>query len=478
MKVVMAQIAPVLGDIEKNLQKMLDIIKMGKENQADLVVFPQYSLYGAKPLGLLAFQDFQDKINSSLIQLASASKDIKVVLGGYSEDFLADNDIILFENSQMRRANSSLNFSIKNKPFLCQIGQNLQDFEGFFVDITASHFAYDDNEKKYPSNTIRVNLSGVADNLIYEGASFIKINNEEIFKAHSFEEDVILVDTSNSLKNTSPILPIEERIIEAIKLGLKNYCETLGFKKIILGLSGGIDSALSAYFAVAVLGAENVLGITMPSKYSSSGSVTDSEVLASNLSMEMKNIPIVNIVDSYKNTLGDVVSGLAEENIQARIRGDILMSYSNRYGYLLLSTGNKSECAVGYCTLYGDMCGGLNLIADLPKTLVWRVSRYINKDEEIIPWAIINKAPSAELREGQKDQDSLPEYDILDSIVDDFVSYKKSFSEIVEKYPDVGADILKKIKNAEYKRRQATLGLVLSKEPFEENNIPLTQKFF
>lgn len=271
---------------------------------------------------------------------------------------------------------------------------------------------------------------------------------------------------------------MEEKIILAIKLALKNYCEKLGFNKVVLGLSGGIDSAISAYFATEVLGAQNVVGITMPSEFSSKGSVSDSEKLAENLGIKIENISIAPLVESYKRTLGDVISGIAQENIQARIRGDILMSYSNRYGHLLLSTGNKSESAVGYCTLYGDMCGGLNLISDLPKTLVWQVARYINKEKEIIPWAIINKAPSAELRHNQKDQDSLPDYEVLDDIINDFIKEKKSVSTIEKKYSkELVQDVFKKIKNAEYKRYQATLGVVLSCEPFELNALPITQKF-
>ena len=478
MKFVLAQIAPELGEIDKNLKKILEIIQNAKKNNVDLVIFPQHSLYGAKPLSLISFQSFRDKVNDALSVIKSETRDIAVIIGGYSGDFLFEDNIILFENCNQQNKNNCLDFSLKNESFSAIIGKKHPNLDKISIDITAKHFCYDALNDESGANILRTNLAGVSENLVFEGASFIKINNKKVLQAKSFREDILAYDTASPCNYSIKKISMEEKIILAIKLALKNYCEKLGFNKVVLGLSGGIDSAISAYFATEVLGAQNVVGITMPSEFSSKGSVSDSEKLAENLGIKIENISIAPLVESYKRTLGDVISGIVQENIQARIRGDILMSYSNRYGHLLLSTGNKSESAVGYCTLYGDMCGGLNLISDLPKTLVWQVARYINKEKEIIPWAIINKAPSAELRHNQKDQDSLPDYEVLDDIINDFIKEKKSVSTIEKKYSkELVQDVFKKIKNAEYKRYQATLGVVLSCEPFELNALPITQKF-
>jgi NAD+ synthase (glutamine-hydrolysing) len=249
---------------------------------------------------------------------------------------------------------------------------------------------------------------------------------------------------------------------------------------VILGLSGGIDSALTAYLAKEALGAQNVLGITMPSKYSSTGSVKDSEDLAKNLGIEFKNISIAPMFETFKEQLGEeVITGLAEENLQARLRSNILMAYSKKVGYLLLSTGNKSELAVGYCTIYGDMSGGLNLLSDLPKTFVYKVCKYINRNEEIIPKSTIEKPPSAELRPDQKDQDSLPDYDILDDIIEDYIVLNKPTEKIYKKYgKELVDDIISKITRAEYKRKQATLGLKITPKAFGSGRkIPITQSY-
>ena len=267
-------------------------------------------------------------------------------------------------------------------------------------------------------------------------------------------------------------------------MGVKDYCKKVGFKKVVIGLSGGIDSALTAFIAVNALGAENVVGITMPSMYSSKGSVDDSLQLTKNLGIKCLNIPIkqmfygfISVINEGKENLLD----LAEENLQARIRSSILMTYSNRYNHLLISTGNKSELSVGYCTLYGDMSGGLAILSDVPKTMVYRISKYINTDKEIIPESIINKLPSAELRPNQLDQDSLPPYDILDNIVKSYVEESKTISEITKKYgynQNIVENIVKKINANEYKRRQASLGLKVTTKAFGKGRrFPIAQGY-
>ena len=255
-------------------------------------------------------------------------------------------------------------------------------------------------------------------------------------------------------------------------LGIRDYLHKCGFKRAVIGLSGGIDSALTACLAVAALGPENVLGITMPSPYSSGGSVDDSRELAANLGIEFKEISIVKTFEAYLETLAPHFAGskpdVAEENIQARIRGNILMAFSNKYGYLALSTGNKSELAVGYCTLYGDMSGGLSAISDVPKTLVYQLAEYVDRERELIPRAIIDKAPSAELRPDQKDQDTLPPYDILDAILQDYVEEGRSAAEIVAQGFDPATVrwVIRTVDRNEYKRRQAAPGLRVTSKAF------------
>jgi NAD+ synthase (glutamine-hydrolysing) len=277
-----------------------------------------------------------------------------------------------------------------------------------------------------------------------------------------------------------------EQVYKALILGLKDYFTKNGFKKAIIGLSGGIDSALTATLAVEALGKENVLGITMPSMYSSTGSIDDSKVLAKNLGIMIKTVPIKPIYDSYISTLHEGFSGtkenIAEENIQARIRGNILMAFSNKFGYLVLSTGNKSELAVGYCTLYGDMSGGLAVIADVPKTMVYDIAKYYNsiKGYDIIPRNTLEKPPSAELRPDQKDSDSLPEYDILDVIIDYYVEKDYSKDQIISKGFDAAIveKVIKLIKINEYKRYQAALGFKVTSKAFGSGRrMPITNRW-
>jgi len=300
-----------------------------------------------------------------------------------------------------------------------------------------------------------------------------------------FKEDLVLYDLDNNSGTVHDISESEEEsLLKALKMGLKDYCNKVGFEKVILGLSGGIDSALTAVIASEALGAEKVLCITMPSMYSSQGSVDDSVKLAQNLGVKCLNIQITNIFNCFINNIQEdrgVMMDLAEENLQARIRSNILMTYSNRYNYLLLSTGNKSELSVGYCTLYGDMSGGLAVISDVPKTMVYKLSKFINRNKEIIPESVIEKPPSAELRPDQKDQDSLPPYDILDNILKSYIEENLSPKEIVDKYkysPSLVEKIIRNINCNEYKRRQASLGLKVTTKAFGSGRrFPIVQGY-
>src|SRR5581483_2065965 len=310
------------------------------------------------------------------------------------------------------------------------------------------------------------NQIGGNDELIFDGGSLVFNGaGELIARAEMFAEDFVVVDTESKAAVARPGWPVEEYVYKALVLGLRDYLHKCGFKSAVLGLSGGIDSALVACLAVEALGKENVRGVSLPSQFSSQGSMDDARLLAERLGIQYEIIPIQPAFEAAKQQLQPVFGGrpedTTEENIQARLRGVILMALSNKFGSLLLTTGNKSELAVGYCTLYGDMCGGLAVISDVPKTMVYRLSKWINREREIIPTASITKPPSAELRPNQTDQDSLPPYDVLDAILDAYVVQGRTLSEIVQ----AGFDettvkrVIRLIDFNEYKRRQAAPGL-------------------
>ena len=323
-----------------------------------------------------------------------------------------------------------------------------------------------------------VSAIGIADENVYAGGSFAKNSDNGLVLQMPFcREDIDTVDFSRVVEFTNE--PMEAQVLSVTTFALKEYCENTGFKKVVLGLSGGIDSALTAALAVKALGSENVLGILMPSMFSSEGSVTDSLKLAENLGIETVTEPITPLFDKFM-TERSRKHDLAEENLQARLRGLILMFYSNRDNYLLLSTGNKSESAMGFGTLYGDLAGGYNLICDLTKTNVYKLSNYINRDEEIIPREIIDKAPSAELHPGQKDQDRLPEYEVLDDIIEMYTEENKPFEEIYAKYDKSLVDeVVKKIYRMQFKRHQCCLGVRLTERSFCNGlNMPVVQKFY
>ena len=374
------------------------------------------------------------------------------------------------------------------------------------INASASPFVVNKNEfrlqlfggqsKKFGRPLIVVNQVGGNDELVFDGNSVaFDAQGRVVAQAKDFEEDLVFVEfdrgtgyqpvNHGQAARATPSTGIES-IYKALVLGLRDYVGKCGFKSVVLGLSGGIDSALTAALAAAALGPDRVVGVAMPSRFSSTHSVDDARQLARNLGIAFHVVPIESVHDAYEKTLAPVFAGrepdVTEENLQARIRGAVLMAFSNKFGHLLLSTGNKSELAVGYCTLYGDMAGGLALISDVPKTTVWEMSRWINAHarRELIPRSSIEKVPSAELRPNQTDQDSLPPYELLDEIIERYVEDEKSASEIIAEGFDavIVRRVIKLIDRSEYKRRQAAPGIKVTSRAFGfGRRMPIAQNY-
>jgi NAD+ synthetase len=349
--------------------------------------------------------------------------------------------------------------------------------------------------KQFGKPLVYVNQVGGNDELVFDGNSVVfDAAGNVIAQAEDFAEQLMVVDVPErgmaSHKSSGQLLHVASRGIESIYhaliLGLRDYVQKCHFKTVVVGLSGGIDSALTAAVAVAALGKDKVVGVAMPSRFSSEHSVTDARQLAENLGIAFHIVPIAEIHDAYEQTLAPAFAGrpadVTEENLQARVRGGILMAFSNKFGHLLLTTGNKSELAVGYCTLYGDMCGGLAVISDVPKTIVWEISRWINQHagKELIPQSSISKVPSAELRPNQTDQDSLPPYDVLDAILFRYVEQEMSAGQIIADGFDSATvmRVIRLIDTSEYKRRQAAPGIKVTSRAFGfGRRMPIAQNY-
>lgn len=546
MKIALAQINPVIADIMGNQEKIISFINKAEDAGADLIIFPEMATVGYPPMDLLESGKLIDDNIRSIEAIASCSKKISVICGFIGRDddnpplllnsaaFItggkihavinktllptydvfdelryfspaASNDPILFMEKKIgiTICEDIWNIETLGNPFLMEMrGYKIDILKNLvssgadlMVNISASPFVRGKHRsridmlsaaaRKHGVPIVYVNQCGGNDSLVFDGSSFaVDKSGRMTAHAESFREDLKIFDTDNSPAIDYAFDSDIEEIRKTLALGLSDYVKKCGFKKVLVGLSGGIDSALTATLAVQALGPENVMGITMPSKFSSKGSVDDSLKLAENLGIRIETISITGLYDEYRSSLSDIFKGydedVTEENIQARIRGNILMAASNKFGALLLTTGNKSELATGYCTLYGDMSGGLAVISDLPKTMVYEMSEHINRDEEIIPRATIEKTPSAELRENQTDQDSLPPYNILDGILELYIEKRKSAEEIVLAGYDeqTVADILKKINLNEYKRLQAAPGIKVTSKSFGfGRRIPIANKF-
>lgn len=467
MKITVAQIRLKTADFKFNLDNIIKNIN----SDCDLIVFPQIDIeeLGGKDLV------FDENCMSAQAKLY---KDI--AKKNYKQNIIIGD--ILIRNGEVEVSDYGI-FDI--------CGKKVYVSDTFEEDVECDLYILAKN-RYYAMNTysefvesidahcdfIYVNALGIADENVFAGGSFAKnSDNKVVMQMPLCEEDIDTVDFSRVIEFKEE--PVESQVVDVTTFALKEYCENTGFKKVVLGLSGGIDSALTATLAVKALGADNVLGILMPSMFSSEGSVTDSLKLAENLGIKTVKEPITPMFDEFMKNR-ERLHDLAEENLQARLRALILMFYSNRENRLLLSTGNKSESAMGFGTLYGDLAGGYNLICDLTKTNVYKVANYLNKEKETIPQAIIDKAPSAELHPGQKDQDRLPEYAVLDDIIEMYVEENKPLDEIYAKYDKSLVDeTIKKIYRMQFKRHQGCLGVRLTERSFCNGvDMPVVQRFY
>lgn len=529
MRIALVQCNPTVGDISGNVAKILEGVCWAQNQGAHLVVFPELSLVGYPPRDLLYREDMLQAIEQALFEvIAPASRGIGILVGAPVRcDGGIWNAALLFYQGKLvaQQAKSLLpNYDVFDevryfKPALerkvvsfgdevlgitiCEDIWNDKDYwqrrlydldpltelaaqkATLFLNLSASPYYYGKKRlrvdmliylaRKYTCPLAYVNQVGGNDELIFDGSSlFIDPGGNVVWEGKSFEEDRVILDTDNLPAEKSAVSLSEsiEDVYKALCLGVRDYFQKTGFTKAVVGLSGGIDSSVVAVLACVALGVENVLGVGMPSRYSSPESLKDAKELAENLGIGWRVIPIESIFAAYLKVLnpqGVPLADLAEENLQARIRGNILMFLSNREGYLVLSTGNKSELAMGYCTLYGDMSGGLDVLADVPKTMVYELAEYINRRMRgVIPQNILRKAPSAELKPDQRDEDSLPPYRVLDPILRAYIEDNLPPWDIASLgFPEgIVAEVMRRIDAAEYKRRQAAPGLKVTTKAF------------
>jgi NAD+ synthase (glutamine-hydrolysing) len=540
MKIALCQINSTVGDIYGNTTKIISCIKKAKENNSELIVFPELSVCGYPPEDLLLQNNFVEKCELAINTIAEQSQQIAIIVGAPSlntkknekpffnsayfllngkidciihKTLLPDYDVFdelryfepnkefklinykntnialticedIWHNKQKIYSVNPINKLIKLKPDL-------------FINIAAS--PYHTEQKKIRSSLfseitqktktplIYVNTVGANTDLVFDGNSCIYNSTGKLsLQLKNFEEDLQLVETNNLNSTTQSINSNSEieNMYNALITGVKNYFEKNNFKKAILGLSGGIDSAVTLAIAANALGSENITAVLMPSKYSSKHSVTDAELLLQNISCKKLILPIQNSVESIESSIvpffENKKSDVTEENIQSRIRGIFLMALSNKHGYILLNTTNKSEMAVGYGTLYGDMCGAISVLGDVYKTQVYEIANFINRHKEIIPNNIITKEPSAELKPNQKDSDSLPEYTILDKILFLYLEKFKNKEQIIAE--GFEKKLVEKticlVNTSEYKRFQAPPVIRISSKAFGKGRkMPLVAKF-
>lgn len=543
MKVALAQLNFFVGDFDGNLAKMLKAIEEAKQQGADLVAFPELATCGYPPRDFLEFDDFIRRAENSVKELAKAAVGIAIAVGSPSRNpivdgkdlfnsayFLAEGEIkhvqhkallptydVFDEYRYFEPASEFKVVEYKGKKIALSICEDMWNLGNdnplytivpmdelmpqkpdFILNLSASPFTYEHakerirvleaNVKRYGLPMFYVNQVGSQTEIIFDGGSMAFSPKGTVFEELPYWKEVVKTfDLDEVIEDTQTVVQPKEKIAlihDALVLGIKDYFGKLGFKKAILGLSGGIDSAVVAVLACRALGEDNVRGLLMPSQFSSDHSVNDARQLAVNLGMQYDIVPIEPIYGSFMQALkphfwGNPF-GLAEENIQARSRGLLLMALSNKFGNILLNTSNKSEMAVGYGTLYGDMCGGLAVIADVYKTEVFELARYMNKDGEVIPENIITKPPSAELRPDQLDSDSLPPYDVLDSILYQYIEKRQGPQEIIAMGFDekIVRRALRLVNMNEFKRYQSAPVLRVSPKAFGMGRrLPIVGKY-
>ncbi|MFM7715301.1 MAG: NAD+ synthase [Microcystis sp.] len=539
MRIAIAQLNPIVGDIEGNAQRILEAAQTAFNQGAELLLTPELSLCGYPPRDLLLNLGFVEKMSQQLQLLSQQLPEKLAVLVGFVEKNPSAtvrgekplfNSIALLKSQEIKQiftkrllptydvfdedryfasGKESQYFqltenNVKIGVTICEDVWNDEQFWGqrqyavnpmadlanlgvdLIVNLSASPYSVGKQKlresllsysaTRYNLPIVYVNQVGGNDDLIFDGDSVaFNRQGEVIYRAQAFTSSLELIEFNQDLlPAVIHPLPVDEdeEIYQALVLGVRDYVQKCGFKRVIFGLSGGIDSSLVAAIATDALGKENVLAVMMPSPYSSDHSISDAVALVNNLGIKSEKLAIKEIMTAYDQLLEPLFAGtdfgIAEENLQSRIRGNLLMALSNKFGHLLLSTGNKSEMAVGYCTLYGDMNGGLAVIADVPKTRVYSLCRWLNRHGEIIPLNVINKAPSAELKPNQKDQDSLPPYEILDAILALLIDRHQSAEQIIAAgfEPKIVQKVIKLVKNAEFKRKQAPPGLKISDRAF------------
>jgi NAD+ synthase (glutamine-hydrolysing) len=543
MKIALAQLNYHIGNFEGNLQKMLAAVEQAKNAKADIVCFGELATCGYPTRDFLEFDDFIKQCYASVDALREAARGIAIVVGSPTKNpkkegkslfnsayFLADGEIKYVAHKALlptydifdeyRYFEPATEFDIvryKGKKIALTICEDIWDVgvddplytvvpldevrkkkPDFILNVSASPFTYTQakarlhivqaNVLRYGIPMFYVNHVGAQTDVIFDGGSVVMSPNGKVFEEFAyFEEQFKVFDLNEVTQNTQNIeQPKNETQLmhDALVTGIRDYFGKMGFKKAILGLSGGIDSALTAALAVRALGSKNVRGILMPSQYSSAHSVNDAKALAENLNIQYDIIPIEKAYQTYSEMLAPHFFGqpqnITEENLQARIRGMLLMAFSNKFGNILLNTTNKSEMAVGYGTLYGDMCGGISVLGDVYKMQVYEISHYINKDSIIIPKNSIEKPPSAELRPNQKDSDSLPDYEILDKVLYNYIEKRQGPKELIE----MGFDealvrrILRLVNINEFKRHQTAPVLRISTKAFGSGRrVPIVGKY-
>lgn len=534
MKICLAQLNYHVGNFSSNTQKIIAAIKTAEEQNADLVVFSELCISGYPARDFLEFDDFISQCNDALSEIAKHTSKVAVLVGCprknpskegkdlFNATFfihegevknITDKTLLptydVFDEYRYFEPNKKFELiHFKGKKLAVTICEDIWNCDDenpqypitpldelakqspdVIINLSASPFSYIQHEERlkairanitrYKIPMVYVNQVGAQTELIFDGGSMVVSEQGEVVEQLAFFEEEISFFISESQSPKSEVnssigqqTSVIGLIHDALILGIRDYFSKLGFKKAILGLSGGVDSALVLYLATEALGKENVLSLLLPSGFSSEHSLADAKQLCKNLGTKYETIPIENNFQSFVETLEphfkNLPFGLAEENLQARVRGVLLMAFSNKFGYILLNTTNKSEAAVGYGTLYGDMCGGLSVLGDVYKTQVYELANYINHNSEIIPHNIISKAPSAELRPNQKDSDSLPEYDVLDKILFQYIEKRQGPKELVamgfEK--SLVDRVLKMVNSSEWKRFQAPPILRVSPKAF------------